>query len=112
MLHEALSAAEILRKSKCDVKVVNMPWINRVDPDWLLTTIGTSHAIYVLEDHAPVGGLGDTLPQYTGGFRPDVRAALPEVRRRGIPGVGNTVRGAKTSWVGWRITRREDIEEQ
>ncbi|NJD69614.1 MAG: 1-deoxy-D-xylulose-5-phosphate synthase [Candidatus Methylomirabilota bacterium] len=61
MLHEALSAAEILRKSKCDVKVVNMPWINRVDPDWLLTTIGTSHAIYVLEDHAPVGGLGDTL---------------------------------------------------
>lgn len=61
MLHEALLAAEILRERNFHLKVVNMPWINRVNTGWLQEIIGTSHAIYVLDDHAPVGGLGDTL---------------------------------------------------
>lgn len=61
MLHEALVAADILRKSKTHLKVVNMPWINRVDANWLQESIGMRRAIYVLEDHAQVGGLGDTL---------------------------------------------------
>jgi transketolase len=61
MLHEALLAAEILSESNFHLKVVNMPWINRVNTDWLQEVIGTCQAIYVLEDHSPVGGLGDTL---------------------------------------------------
>jgi transketolase len=61
MLHEALLAAEILRESNFHLKVVNMPWINRVNTDWLQEVIDTCRALFVLEDHAPVGGLGDTL---------------------------------------------------
>ncbi|MBZ0160164.1 MAG: 1-deoxy-D-xylulose-5-phosphate synthase [bacterium] len=61
MLHEALLAAEILRESGFHLKVVNMPWINRVHTDWLQEVIDTCRALFVLEDHAPVGGLGDTL---------------------------------------------------
>lgn len=61
MLHEALLAAEILEKSGVHLKVVNMPWLNRVDPDWFREVIGTAPALDVLEDHAPVGGLGDFL---------------------------------------------------
>lgn len=61
MLHEALLAADILRESHFHLKVVNTPWINRVNTDWLQEIIGTCQDIYVLEDHAPVGGLGDTL---------------------------------------------------
>ena len=61
MLHEALLAAEILGESNFHLKVVNMPWINRVNTEWLQEVIGTYQAIYVLEDHSPVGGLGDTL---------------------------------------------------
>jgi transketolase len=38
-----------------------MPWLNRVDDQWLSETIKGSPAVYVLDDHAPVGGLGDTL---------------------------------------------------
>jgi transketolase len=61
MLHEALLAAEALRQSDFQLKVVDMPWLNRVDTGWLQEVIGTRKAVYVLEDHAPVGGLGDTL---------------------------------------------------
>jgi transketolase len=61
MLHEALLAAEILRERSFHLKVVNMPWVNRVNADWLYDVIGTCRTIYALEDHAPVGGLGDTL---------------------------------------------------
>jgi transketolase len=61
MLNEALVAAELLRASDFRLKVVNMPWLNRVNVEWLRDVVGACRAIYVLEDHAPVGGLGDKL---------------------------------------------------
>ena len=61
MLHEALLTAEILGQSDFHLKVVNMPWLDRVDSGWLQKVIGACRSIHVLEDHAPVGGLGDTL---------------------------------------------------
>lgn len=61
MLHEALTAAELLAPRAFALKVVNMPWLNRIDTEWLLETVGAIRDVYVLEDHAPVGGLGDRL---------------------------------------------------
>jgi transketolase len=61
MLNEALTAAELLSHQGFRLKVINMPWLNRVDFDWLREAIDTVPTIYVLEDHAPVGGLGDML---------------------------------------------------
>ena len=61
MLNEALFAAQLLNDKGFHLKVVNMPWLNRVDHEWLIETIGEMNRIFVLEDHAPVGGLGDTL---------------------------------------------------
>lgn len=61
ILHEALLAAEILRQSEFCLKVVNMPWLNRVDAQWLQKVVSSCPAIYILEDHAPVGGLGDSI---------------------------------------------------
>jgi transketolase len=58
MLHEALTAAERLGDR---VEVVNLPWLNRVDREWLADLVEPFGEIFVLEDHAPVGGLGDTL---------------------------------------------------
>jgi len=58
MLHEALTAAETLRGS---VAVVNMPWLNRVDREWIGELVEPFGEIFVLEDHAPVGALGDAL---------------------------------------------------
>ena len=61
MLHEALTAAELLEQRGIDAAVVAMPWLDRVDPDWLAATFTGVREVLVVEDHAPVGALGDTL---------------------------------------------------
>jgi transketolase len=58
MLHEALTASERLDGT---LQIVNMPWLNRVDAEWLADVTEPFGEIFVLEDHAPVGGLADTL---------------------------------------------------
>ena len=45
--------------------VVDMPWLNRFDPAWLEALDGYAR-IVVLEDHSPVGGLGDALRRELG----------------------------------------------
>jgi len=64
MLHEALAAAELLGDR---VSVVNMPWLNRFDREWLVELADSFDDVFVLEDHAPVGGLGDALARELGG---------------------------------------------
>jgi len=61
MLHEALVAGEHLKQRGFDLCVVNMPWLNRLDTDWLVEAVSPYPAIYVVEDHAPVAGLGDCI---------------------------------------------------
>ena len=61
MLNEALAASEILAKKGFGLKVVNMPWLNSVDVEWLRAVLGPTKKIFVLEDHNIIGGLGDFL---------------------------------------------------
>ena len=60
MLHEGLTASELLVERGVGLAVVNMPWLNRFDDDWL-RELNPYELVVVLEDHAPVGGLGDAL---------------------------------------------------
>ena len=66
MLHEALTAAELLRGR---LQVVNMPWLNRVDPQWAGELVEQFGEVFVLEDHAPSGALGDALRRVLDGRR-------------------------------------------
>ena len=61
MLHEALTAAEVLAERGLGLAVANMPWLNRFDVGWLAAEIAPRDHVFVLEDHAAVGGLGDGL---------------------------------------------------
>lgn len=61
MLHEAMAASEILAERNFSLKVINMPWLNQVDPVWLDEVVSGCLRICVLEDHSPVGGLGAHL---------------------------------------------------
>ncbi len=61
MLHEALVAAEILVEQGIGLKIVDLPWLNRFDLGWLAECVTPHETVYVLEDHAPVGGLADRL---------------------------------------------------
>ena len=61
MLNEALLASELLADRGFELKVVNMPWLNRIDMKWLLEAINPYEMFFVLEDHSPTGGLGDQM---------------------------------------------------
>ena len=61
MLHEALAAAEMLSTQKFSLKVMNLPWLNRIDHSWLEETIGDCETIFSLDNHSRYGGLGDHL---------------------------------------------------
>ncbi len=61
MLHEALSAAEILQDRGFGLQVINMPWLNRVNDAWLAQILALHSEVFVLEDHCTVGGLADFL---------------------------------------------------
>jgi transketolase len=60
MLHEALVAAETLAGG-VRPRVIAMPWLNRVDADWLAEELLPHEDVFVVEDHAPVGALADAL---------------------------------------------------
>jgi transketolase len=59
MLHEALTAAELLSERGIELVVIDMPWLNSFDAEWL--TALDADRLFVVEDHSPVGGLGDAL---------------------------------------------------
>ncbi|MGQ9643985.1 MAG: transketolase family protein [Ignavibacterium sp.] len=61
MLHEALVAADYLKKIGFGLKVINMPWLNKIDLNWLKEIIKDQKRIFVLEDHSAIGGLGDRI---------------------------------------------------
>jgi transketolase len=62
LLHEALLASELLADDEgISLRVVSMPWLNRFEEEWLATEVEAFENVLVLEDHSPVGGLGDAL---------------------------------------------------
>ena len=61
MLHEALVAADYLKKIGFGLKVINMPWLNKIDNNWLSSVTKNYKKIFILEDHSAIGGLGDRI---------------------------------------------------
>ena len=62
LLSNAWHAAEDLAaSSQLQVGIVNLPWLNRVDPDWLRGVIGAARTIVLLDNHYVAGGQGQML---------------------------------------------------
>lgn len=61
MLHEALLAAERLEPEGVSVSVVNQPWLNACDLDWMAGLLKARRPAFVIEDHGITGGLGDSM---------------------------------------------------
>jgi len=94
MLNELLGAEEILRKRGIQIRVVNQPWLNRVDTSWLKKTIGLTQSIFIVEDHAPTGGLGDYLLQAMTDLKLDVRG-FKKFAVEGIPACGTPIQALR-----------------
>jgi transketolase len=61
MLNEALVAAETLREQNFSLKVINLPWLNKIDQDWFKTSISDCETVFVLDNHSQFGALGDQV---------------------------------------------------
>ena len=62
MLTQAVKAAELLKKEHgLELRVINLPWLNHVDTDWLRNSLQGIEHIFTLDDHFLKGGQGEML---------------------------------------------------
>ena len=61
MLNEAMIAAEALHGQNLSLKVVNLPWLNRINEDWFIEIVAAFETVFVLDNHSQFGGLGDQV---------------------------------------------------
>ena len=55
------AAAQLEQESGVTIRLVNLPWLNRVDHAWLRDTIGQCRSIVTLDNHYVQGGQGEML---------------------------------------------------
>ena len=62
MLSQAYRAAELVAaRAGIDLSVVNLPWLNRVDPDWLRALVTGQRWLFTLDNHYLHGGQGELI---------------------------------------------------
>ena len=62
LLAEAMrAAAQLSRERAREVAVVNLPWLNRVDTEWLAELAGRVPVLFTLDNHYLAGGQGERL---------------------------------------------------
>jgi len=62
MLSAAVRVAQILKRDRdLAVKVINLPWLNAIDANWLAYVVGNCEYIFSIDNHYLVGGQGDRL---------------------------------------------------
>lgn len=84
MLSEACNAAKRLRQEhNFGLKVVNLPWLNKIDTSWLMSEIGNVRKIYTLDNHLLKGGQGEMI----GSILAEQGFSLQSFKRLGIEGI-------------------------
>lgn len=62
MLSSAVQAAQVLKSEHgITVKVINLPWLNNVDADWLVEVLGDCKPVFSIDNHYLIGGQGDRI---------------------------------------------------
>lgn len=69
LLSVAVEAARIVsREEKLSIKVINLPWLNYVDSDWLEREVGNCRRVIALDNHYLIGGQGDAILRAAANF--------------------------------------------
>ena len=62
MLSSAVQAAQALKTEHgIAVKVINLPWLNHVDADWLAEALDNCKVVFAIDNHYLIGGQGDRI---------------------------------------------------
>ncbi|WP_052499250.1 transketolase C-terminal domain-containing protein [Streptomyces vietnamensis] len=81
VLGQLLRAAQLLEADGIDLTVVELPWLNRVDADWLTALAAGADQLIVVEDHYVKGGQADRIARTLLEIAP---AASPSFRGVGL----------------------------
>jgi transketolase len=82
------AAVQVRVETGLDVRVVNLPWLNRVDPAWLREVIGDRRAIVTLDNHYVHGGQGEMLAAAVAELGLQPAARVERVGERDLPECG------------------------
>lgn len=63
ILETALDAAEALERQGRNVRVISMPCVKPLDIELVLKAAGETKAIFVIEEHSVIGGLGSAVAE-------------------------------------------------
>jgi transketolase len=55
------AAEELAQHGGPSIRLVNLPWLNRVDATWLKQAIGSARVVVTLDNHYVRGGQGDMI---------------------------------------------------
>jgi transketolase len=76
LLANAFEAAALVeQETGAGVRLVNLPWLNRIDPEWLRAVLGRCRSIVTLDNHYVHGGQGEMVAAAVAelGLEPGVR---------------------------------------
>jgi transketolase len=82
------AAAELERRAGLGVRLVNLPWLNRVDPGWLRQTIGDRRFVVTLDNHYVHGGQGEMVAAAVAGLGLDPAGRVTSVGGTELPECG------------------------
>lgn len=87
LLSAAVQAAEMTRKDKkVRTKVINLPWLNHIDREWLKSAVGGCRKVIALDNHYLVGGQADMIAKALMAEGVDIR--FEQLGVAGIPPSG------------------------
>jgi transketolase len=89
LLSNAWHAAEELEKTVgVRTRLVNLPWLNRIDSAWLAEIIGRRRAVVTLDNHYVRGGQGEMIAAAIAGLGIDPRPVVTQVGVETLPACG------------------------
>jgi transketolase len=107
MLTAACRAAELLRSAQgLRVKVINLPWLNHVDEEWLVREVGACKFVFSIDNHFSIGGQGDRIARGLAG------RGLRGVQLRCIGLDGIPVSGENMECLAWHGFSPEKLAER
>jgi transketolase len=89
LLSNAWHAAEEIEKiTGASLRIVNLPWLNRVDAEWLKDAIGQCRTIITLDNHYLHAGQGEMLGSAVAELGLDPAARVSRIGVTGLPECG------------------------
>lgn len=81
-VNQAVQAAQLLEKMRIRAEVVNVPFIKPIDRDLIIASAVKTRAVFTVEDHNVIGGLGSAVLEALGekGLqKPVIRLGIQDV---------------------------------